>query len=509
MDIYKSKGVFNNCDPPAVLRYGYYRAEDISPGFNLDMSKRAKEPPKPPKGVRFQGQSEKPETSAKKPPAGVTPDFYGLKPKPPRQPLSSQEKAQVMREATWDKAPSVHTHMTIPINAPPVEAVLKTGSDSVPALSLGVLTPTEQQRMRMDYYVLRNTALQRSQKCPYRGCSRVFKINDVDRLQQHLDDIHAGEKCNFCDITLFKHWSDDQKQTHFIHKHFECFALENPWKHDDAISIRSEGRVDLDREWRWNFCARCGRDHRSLDVKADRTLHNNLCFPGSKHGQRDRTACSKCGNFVRAGKTHTHRCPDRVEEDEQPHCWRCGLPLGLFTRAYRHKHIAGCKGRNNVVDQFCPWCGISFDDSPIAKLKHLRQCGLRPPDADGPVDLATGQPWPVVVPGEQGKPGPAAAAAAGPTGTAPGGDEAAKLREQLREKNETLAAISYAHQVTLGHLRKSDEVNKLLKEKFDHLHQTYNEDVKAPLVELQAEFEKWRDSKKAAAAVALEASTAR
>lgn len=328
----------------------------------------------------------------------VTPNVYGMKPKPAPRPLSDQEKGRQMREMTWDRAPSVYTHMTIPINAPPVEAILRTGSDSVPALSLGVLTPTEQQKMRMDYYNIRNIALQRSQKCPYLGCNRVFKVSETDRLQRHLWNIHASDQCNFCDERLFKHWTAAQRKHHFLVHHIDNFAYDDRRSLNNDIEILSDGYVDHERESRWNFCSRCGRDHRILNVKGDRSNHDNICYPGATDGRYRWSPCTACGDWIADEKTHTHQCQPRSDEYEKPYCEKCALPLGLFTWDYARKHKECCNGRDNQDDQFCPWCGVALGDSMSVKLGHLRICGRRPDEeAEGPISLETGKLWPAPV----------------------------------------------------------------------------------------------------------------
>lgn len=330
-----------------------------------------------------------------KPSGGVHPNFYGLRPAPQGQPLSDMEKAKHMRQLTWDRAPSVHTHMTVPINAPPVEAILRTGSDSVPILSLGVLTPTEQQKMRMDYYNLRNIVLQRSQKCPYYGCNRVFKISESDKIQRHLSDIHAADKCNFCDTLLYKHWSELQRREHFYREHYHNFAHGDLRRQNNKIIIPFDGHVNQERESLWNFCARCGRDHRELDVKADRANHDNICYPGALDSRDRWISCSHCGRWIGDLKIHTHECRLGVDTKEQPYCSKCSLPLGVFTSDYRSAHLNSCRGRNNIEDQFCPWCGIDLGGSKTLKLGHLRVCGRRPDEnAEGPVDFESGKPWP-------------------------------------------------------------------------------------------------------------------
>lgn len=131
------------------------------------------------------------------------------------QPATGVEKSQELREYSYAHPLEVRTHMSVPINAPPVDALLNLGHDSVPAVSLSVLTPTEVRRLQRSYHDMRNLLLSRTERCPYAGCGAVFPANQPSAMQQHLHDKHtdAGREgrwnfCPWCGIELDEDISD-------------------------------------------------------------------------------------------------------------------------------------------------------------------------------------------------------------------------------------------------------------------------------------------------------------
>jgi hypothetical protein len=336
------------------------------------------------------------------PPRRTSNPFINKGGEPRLQPSTREEQDRESREKTYTTAPSVWADNRIPDNAPPVEKTLKFGSDNVPTISIAVLTPTEQWHMQKRYYDLRNLLLERSQKCPYLGCNRVFSMADEDRMQKHLADVHVGEKCNFCDEILYRHWTEGQRRAHFLGTHSKLFLKWGDVRDDNNFNVRPEGRVDYDRESRWTFCARCGRDHTKLDALADRTHHDNVCYPGSRDGPHDWVACQDCGDRVRIrdGAAQPHECRGVVNAEEYPYCEECGLPAGLFSDVYRAKHLTHCRGHSNVDAKYCPWCRVELGQT---KLAHLKECPLRPDDeARGPLDPETGCAW-TYLPGFKGE----------------------------------------------------------------------------------------------------------
>lgn len=298
-----------------------------------------------------------------------------------------------MRQKSYaDPMPSVRTKNQTPAAA--LQKVVQFDSDTIPTMSTGVMTPTEQRRLQIAYYTMRNIALERGVQCPYAGCERVFAVAEEARLQKHLEDAHLGDGCNFCDDVLWKSWSKNQRRAHFLRKHRNLFLTDPQWKADNSFNVPSLFRVDWERESRYSFCPRCGRDHRALDAHADRTHHDNVCYPGSDEGQYDWTACADCGG--KKWPKSEHHCQGVINPNEPPYCSKCALPAGLFSDLYRASHHLHCQGHNNEAAKFCPWCGQSCGRDVVENaLKHMTNCAERPDNqAQGPLNPDTATPWP-------------------------------------------------------------------------------------------------------------------
>ena len=131
------------------------------------------------------------------------------------------ERGHHLREHSYAHPLDVQMNRTIPINAPPVDALLNLRQDSVPTVSLSVLTPTEARRLQKDHYDLRNLILSRTQRCPYDSCGATFPITNQAAIRQHLTEVHTAEKCDACNRRLHGHWSDKKRHKHLISKHPE------------------------------------------------------------------------------------------------------------------------------------------------------------------------------------------------------------------------------------------------------------------------------------------------
>ncbi|KAJ4393765.1 hypothetical protein N0V93_002980 [Gnomoniopsis smithogilvyi] len=254
--------------------------------------------------------------------------------------LSDFAKGKAFRE--WSYAHPLSIHMqgqypSIPINAPPLETILKTPginggpSDSVPVMSTQVLTPSEQRHLQETVFEMRSLALNRAQPCPFRPCSKHFAIDDAGRqlFRDHIQNTHIDKKCPLCDDKMFGYYDAQTKQQHFYEKHVYYFS------HKDDLHLNTVFEVDSlhltdKREAKWNFCARCGRDHNKLNVNGDRAQHDNICFPGVTEEEARRRYCVDCG--------------------------------GNTNGATRHSH------------------------------KHLDECSYKPPTGEGPINTVTGEP---------------------------------------------------------------------------------------------------------------------
>ena len=348
-------------------------------------------------------------------------------PPPPDGP-SATEKARRLRERSYAHPLSVHDDNAIPIHAPPLEPILRIAGDNMPAVSLGVLTPTEARRLQKDFYEMRNLTLQRTLNCPYPGCGFVYQVNHALLMHMHLRQAHAAEKCNFCDEPLFQHWPSEQRYQHYVQNHAKLLAqlqtagikipdpkaarsvpLPRPtWKTQapapaptGAGGVHGDGDAEADaneaglreddaaREATWNFCARCGRNHTVLNASADRAHHDAVCYTPAIVMEPAWTACELCGERIPTNNPKSHTEHKRTPF-KGPFCKTCALPLGSFERPYLAKHKAFCEkivsGHNPL--RYCPWDGLSLASAGLdAAFAHVRDCKHKPsPEALGPYD---------------------------------------------------------------------------------------------------------------------------
>ncbi|KAJ4407632.1 hypothetical protein N0V82_009883 [Gnomoniopsis sp. IMI 355080] len=247
--------------------------------------------------------------------------------------LDDFAKGRAFREWSYAHPLSIHMrgqHPSIPINAPPLETILKTpgiresASDSVPVISTQVLTPTEQRRLQETVFEMRSLALNRAQPCPFRPCNKHFAIDDAGRqhFREHIQSMHSDEKCPFCDDKMFGKYGEQAKRQHFYEKHVYFFSHKDDLHLNTVFEVKCKQLTD-EREAKWNFCARCGRDHNQLNVKGDRAQHDNMCFPGVTEEETRRRYCVDCGGNTSvatsgAVKHHLDECRYKPPTGEGP-----------------------------------------------------------------------------------------------------------------------------------------------------------------------------------------------
>ncbi|KAK0725241.1 hypothetical protein B0H67DRAFT_463190, partial [Lasiosphaeris hirsuta] len=303
------------------------------------------------------------------------------------RPQTEAQRAMKIRERSYAHPLSVQSERSIPIHAPPLEALLNTGHDSLPVVSTAVLTSTETRRLQKDVFEMRNLLLKRSQKCPYAGCEAVYPYNRPEAMQQHLRDAHIGDQCNFCNHILYRHWPPEERYRHFVKEHSKLLSSLQTHPRDlaaQAPAQSAEPPAGPDpRETKWKFCSRCGRDHTVLDSLQDRAQHDKVCVPGTGKIGAHWSFCETCGDAV-DGKAHGHK---HGHAAEGPYCQNCALPLVLFSEAYRVKHENFCKQRGREEFKYCPWCGVSLPHDLEDCKSHVESCKEKPsPDALGPTD---------------------------------------------------------------------------------------------------------------------------
>lgn len=318
--------------------------------------------------------------------------------------LDDFAKGKVLRE--WSYAHPLSIHMqgqypSIPINAPPLETILKTPgmngkpSDSVPVISTQVLTPTEQRRLQETVFEMRSLALNRAQPCPFRPCSKHFTIDDAGRqfFRDHIQSTHIDKKCPFCDDKMFGYYDERTKQQHFYEKHVHYFSHKDDLRLNTVFHVKSM-KLTHERETKWNFCARCGRNHNQLNVNGDRAQHDNICFPGVTEEESRKIYCVDCGESTRGATRHVCTLDRPADPGTRPvHCKKCALPTHKLARSYAEKHLARCRGSHSDNAHWCPWCGQNFVIySRTQTYKHLDECTYKPPTGEGPINTTTGEP---------------------------------------------------------------------------------------------------------------------
>lgn len=317
--------------------------------------------------------------------------------------LDDFAKGKVLRE--WSYAHPLSIHMqgqypSIPINAPPLETILKTPgidgnpSDSVPVLSTQVLTPTEQRRLQETVFEMRSLALNRAQPCPFRPCSKHFTIDDAGRqhFRDHIQNTHIDKKCPFCDDRMFGYYDERAKQLHFYEKHVYYFSHKDDLHLNTVFDVKSL-ELTHERETKWNFCARCGRNHNQLNVNGDRTQHDNICFPGVSEEETRKVYCVDCGESTSDAARHACTLdPSADSGTRHVHCKKCALPTHKLARSYAEKHLARCMGSHSDKAHWCPWCGQNLVIySRTQSYKHLDECTYKPPTGEGPINTTTGE----------------------------------------------------------------------------------------------------------------------
>ncbi|KAJ0306399.1 hypothetical protein COL516b_004858 [Colletotrichum fioriniae] len=316
---------------------------------------------------------------------------------------------------------------SFPFNAPPVEAVLRTGAGRVPMITKNVLTPSEQRELQDKVWSLSKVNLARLAECPYQKCRFTYRQDEDETLLVHLEKTHAEEKCPWCDTQLFKHWSYKQKEEHYRNSHADQLRKvlqlpERPKSHPPSnqkaapeklrnspagpttslstFRITDQTRPPIgplpqpgqpakasDREKGYRYCDRCGRDHKELKSYEDRKHHDRVCVPLAEGAGRC-TFCKLCGdrewktekdatNFA-PFDTYPHKCHGTLHENK-PHCTKCGFSMKKFSDEKIDRHRKFCGGFYGTLGCFCPYCQKSFvsdgTQEPIGDIKnHITAC---------------------------------------------------------------------------------------------------------------------------------------
>lgn len=352
----------------------------------------------------------------------------------PPQPVGPERNSPgpLQKPSIFDK----DTGPSIPTDGPPKEQLLRTGGPGVPMVSRRIQTPTEQQRALEALHRIRNSGLGRAKTCNYMGCSFAVRADDAEGMQRHLEAEHLASRCPWCSTELFEHMSQTDKEKHIAHEHgdrIRDIAEQYPGQvygpnrrarekghanlseEDRELMNMAKRRLDVGRpppkldimrvprapdkasahERAYNFCDRCGRDHREFS-EGERDRHDKICVPRAPHGH-DVSWCEACG--AKVWRTRELSRQQEGDHVEWPHscdsnggvlthksfCSKCGYPLGN-TEDRRDRHAEKCKGFSGKVAQFCPYCGVSigYIRDHNLRRKHMVTCAAEDKQEDRP-----------------------------------------------------------------------------------------------------------------------------
>ncbi|KAK3388621.1 hypothetical protein B0T20DRAFT_511276 [Sordaria brevicollis] len=331
--------------------------------------------------------------------------------------MDSSEKGRFLREFSYANPLTVAMTKDLSVHQNPIDQVLDLKFDNTPRLANGVLTPNETRILQQKYFEMRSVALERVEKCHFKGCDASFPYNS-NLWSRHMREAHTAEKCNFCGDQLFQHWTVAQRFQHFATKHANILGDLQTRRPVDASAANGDhpNPFQLQRELTWGFCCRCGRDHSVLASKVDRFHHDLVCYPGaSHHEEHPWSACAVCGERVNYQdattlKAHIHPEVQRGVGWRPDFCPHCALEMRKLDVADREKHMHFCRGhcidakvtderaRSSFNARFCPWCGIEMEtklkskDDPNSKEvdlaaahKHIESCSAKPSEDDNRV----------------------------------------------------------------------------------------------------------------------------
>ncbi|KAL2268406.1 hypothetical protein VTJ83DRAFT_3252 [Remersonia thermophila] len=238
----------------------------------------------------------KPRVRKGSPPAAAPP-WSPPAPRGPRR--SALDDAVFLRQYSWARPLDVHMRNEIPVNAPPVDRLLDIRADSVPVVSLSVLTPTEVRQLQRDYHDMRNLVLGRVEKCPYKGCGEAVPTDEPGGMDRHLREQHTAVQCNFgCGEPLFAHWSPSEWRTHFWENH----QAEIQWLAGKAKSRRRRKHE--------------GRDGDDDDDDDDNDDDNDKVSPKTKRTAKPAKKVAK-GSTKEARKEKTVKDPAKEAQKDK------------------------------------------------------------------------------------------------------------------------------------------------------------------------------------------------
>ncbi|KAI8175876.1 Protein piccolo [Colletotrichum sp. SAR 10_75] len=359
-------------------------------------------------------------------------------PHPPDERPEQRVPEENAREKTWSKQPSVFDrgiyNPSIPINAPPIEAIMRTGGSdtNLYLFNKNVLTATEQRDLQELGWKYRNMILDRQNGCPFEKCKYDYRQGKDVEFVQHLKESHVDNKCPWCDVQLFTHWTSQQREEHIKEKHAaqlrKILNMPDPRSATRKPTVAQSTSEDLcaipstilgrlqppkgplpklspppkanGKESEYRYCDRCGRDHHVLNDKDEREHHDRTCVPHAEAVGRC-TFCETCGDAVWDNKEvrdefapydeYPHRCRG-TSHSKKPFCNKCGFSLRKLSDEKIDRHRQHCGGFFAHVGCFCPYCQKNFvvdgKQEEIETIKkHIIDCPDKKPPNITPFEI--------------------------------------------------------------------------------------------------------------------------
>ncbi|KAF4812213.1 Protein piccolo [Colletotrichum tropicale] len=359
-------------------------------------------------------------------------------PHPPDERPEQRVPEENAREKTWSKQPSVFDrgiyNPSIPINAPPIEAIMRTGGSdtNLYLFNKNVLTATEQRDLQELGWKYRNMILDRQNGCPFEKCKYDYRQGKDVEFVQHLKESHVDNKCPWCDVQLFTHWTSQQREEHIKEKHAaqlrKILNMPDPRSATRKPTVAQSTSEDLcaipstilgrlqppkgplpklrpppkanGKESEYRYCDRCGRDHHVLNDRDERDHHDRTCVPHAEAVGRC-TFCETCGDAVWNNKEvrdefapydeYPHRCRG-TSHPKKPFCNKCGFSLRKLSDEKIDRHRHHCGGFFAHVGCFCPYCQKNFvvdgKQEEIETIKkHIIDCPDKKPPNITPFEI--------------------------------------------------------------------------------------------------------------------------
>ncbi|KAH8193923.1 hypothetical protein TruAng_011911 [Truncatella angustata] len=320
-------------------------------------------------------------------------------PKVAKERSASGTTATAMREQALWKTPSTFANPfrpTIPVNAPPKEPMLRVGP-RVPAITMGLRTPTEMANIEDEVHKLRGLILRRTRDCPYEDCGSVFEYDDCATLDLHLREEHTKLRCPFCHIkgdhsqaTEGALYAIDQTSAlkHLYQEHGEDI-INQPDVAAANVGSNFIPKVVRDNTDRneivagYKHCDRCGRDNTACHGTEDRENHAEKCLNGVSPDKRIYycVCCATayyenttgCENVECIGKTGTVDTPPDIC------CRNCGLLWSGLAKDHIQQHKVVCKPLGGNEGDFCSFCGTrTAGMDHMQRASHAEHCQQRP-----------------------------------------------------------------------------------------------------------------------------------